>query len=163
MNRRDPIVRVRLNFFEHLVKRRVMIGSNRLVHKSLAGGASVAALVGVIAMSKSKVFVALAGLGMVFAVTNPALANPPAAGTWAHRHPRQHEVLAREHRQMHSINHERRESEVTRGQARAMRSTDRSIARQDHADARAHGGRITRREQHQINREENAQSAAIGH
>jgi len=124
-------------------------------------------------MSRSKIFIALAGLGVVFATSNsamanpamanPAMANPAMASTWAHRHPRQHEVLAREHHQVHRINRERREGELTRGQADAMLSTDRSIARQDGADARAHGGHITRHEQNQINREENAQSAAIGH
>jgi len=109
-------------------------------------------------MSKSKIFVALAGVGLVFAAVNPAMAS-----TWAHRHPRQHEVLSREHHQLHRINHERRDGELTRGQARSMRATDRSIAHQDRADARANGGYISHREQHQINREENAQSGAIGH
>ena len=114
-------------------------------------------------MSRSKIFIALAGLGLVFAASDPAMADPAMASTWAHRHSRQHQVRAREHHQIHRINREHSEGELARGQSHAMRSTDRSIARQDHADARGHGGDITRRERHQINREGNAQSAAIGH
>jgi hypothetical protein len=109
-------------------------------------------------MVKSNLFVALASLTALAGVSSPAMAE-----TWAHRHPRQHEVLAREHHQIRRINHERREGEITGRQARAMRSSDRAIARQDRADARAHGGHITRQEQRQLNRQENAQGAAIGH
>lgn len=85
-----------------------------------------------------------------------------AESNWARHHPRQHQVLAREHRQIARINHERREGEITAGQARAERATDRSFARQDRADARANGGYITRAQQHQLNAEENAQSHVIG-
>jgi hypothetical protein len=109
-------------------------------------------------MVKFKLFIAAAASLVAIGSVSPAM-----AATWAHKHPRQHQVLAREHRQIRRINHERREGELTGGQARAMRHTDRAIARQDHADARANGGYITHREQHQMNREENAQSAAIGH
>lgn len=109
-------------------------------------------------MAKSRVFVALAGLATLAVASTPAM-----AGTWARHHPRQHEVLAREHHQIHRINRERREGELTGAQARALRSSDRAIARQDHADARANGGYITKQQQRQLNREENAQSGAIGH
>jgi hypothetical protein len=85
------------------------------------------------------------------------------AATWSHRHPRQAQVLHREHHQLARINAERRHGEITGRQARAMRASDRAIARQDHADARANGGYITRTQQHQLNGEENAQSRAIGH
>ncbi len=109
-------------------------------------------------MVKSGLFIAFASLAALVSVSTPAMAE-----TWAHKHPRQHPVLAREHRQIKRINHERREGELTKGQARAMRASDRAIAHQDRADARAHGGHITKREQHQLNRQENAQSSAIGH
>lgn len=109
-------------------------------------------------MLQSKLFLAAASLAALVSVTSPA-----SARTWAHKHPRQHEVLAREHHQLRRINHERREGELTRGQAQALRAGDRAIAREDHADARANGGYITRTEQHQMNQQENAQSAAIGH
>ena len=109
-------------------------------------------------MSKSNLFVVCASLAALVSVSSPAMAE-----TWGQKHPRQHEVLAREHHQIKRINHERREGELTRGQARALRAGDRAIARQDHADARANGGHITRKEQLQMNAEENAQSRAIGH
>ena len=108
-------------------------------------------------MSK-KLILALASLATIATAVTPAM-----AGTWAHRHPRQAEVLGREHHQIRRINHERREGELTGQQARALRAGDRAIAGEDHADARANGGHITRAEQRQMNAQENAQSRAIGH
>ena len=113
---------------------------------------------GVLMMSKSKLLIAFAVVDALLMVASPAM-----AATWSQKHPRQHEVLAREHNQIRRINQERREGELTRGQARALRAGDRAIAREDHADARANGGYITRGQQAQLNRQENAQSAAIGH
>lgn len=81
---------------------------------------------------------------------------------WQRHHPRQHEVLHRAHHQIARVNRERREGEITGAQARADRAVDRGIIRQDHADARANGGYITRGQQRQINAEENAQSRTIG-
>ena len=109
-------------------------------------------------MAKSRVFVALAGLATLVVASSPAM-----AGEWGRHHPRQHEVLAREQHQIHRINRERREGELTGAQARALRANDRAIARQDHAYARANGGHITKQQQRQLNREENAQSRVIGH
>ena len=109
-------------------------------------------------MSLSKIAIACAGAATLIVAANPAM-----AATWAQKHPRQHQVLAREHNQIRRINAERREGEITAGQARALRAGDRAIARQDHADARANGGYITKGQQRQLNAEENAQSAAIGH
>ena len=113
-------------------------------------------------MPSSKIFAVLASLA---AVVSPMVlgASPAMASTWAQRHPRQHEVMAREHRQIRRINHERREGHLTGYQARAMRARDRRIAHQDRAAARANGGYITPHQQNQINREENGQSHAIGH
>jgi hypothetical protein len=103
----------------------------------------------------------LIGLGVLGAVATSGT-TAFAATAWARHHPRQHEVLAREHHQIARINRERREGELTAGQARALRASDRSIAAQDHADARANHGYITPAQQHQLNAEENAQSRAIG-
>lgn len=109
-------------------------------------------------MKNLRLIVALAGLASLAVASSQAM-----AATWGQKHPRQHEVLAREHHQIHRINREQREGELTRGQARALRQGDRAIAAQDHADARANGGYITKAQQRQLNREENAQSQAIGH
>ena len=100
-------------------------------------------------MSKFRLIAALASLATVGSNASPA-----AAKTWVQTHPRQHQVLAREHHQIARINQERREGELTRGQASALRVSYRAIARQDHADARANGGPITRQEQRQLNHEQ---------
>ena len=107
----------------------------------------------------AKALLALATVSSVAGISTTASAYP---ARWGHHHPRQHEVLAREHHQLARIREERRDGDLSRGQARALRQSDRSIARQDHADARANGGYISRGEQHRLNAEENAQSRAIG-
>ncbi len=105
----------------------------------------------------SKLILGFMSVASLAAVSAPA----SAEGTWGHRHPRQHEVLAREHHQMRRINAERRQGEITGGQARALRHRDRAIAMQDRADAHARGGSISRHEQRQLNGELNADSRSI--
>lgn len=107
----------------------------------------------------SKLILALTAAVTVAGFASTASAEP---GRWGRHHPRQHEVLHREHHQIARINRERREGEISGRQARALRASDRSIAMQDRADARANGGYITKSQQHQLNGEENAQSHAIG-
>ena len=103
-------------------------------------------------------------LGLASVASLAAFAAPASAeGYWGHHHPRQHEVLHREHHQMRRINFERRHGEITGYQARALRHEDRSIAMQDHADARARGGSISHHEQRQINGELNGENRTIGH
>ena len=70
-------------------------------------------------------------------------------------HPRQAEVLARDAHERAVIHAERREGDLTRGQARHLLAADRRIAHRDHVLARAHGGHITRHEQRVLNHEEN--------
>ena len=106
------------------------------------------------------IFLGLAGFASVLSLAAPASAHD---AHWRHHHPRQAQVLHRDHHQMHRINAERRHGEITGGQARALRQNDRAIAHEDHADARANGGKITHAEQKAINQELNAQSKAIGH
>ncbi|WP_353229724.1 hypothetical protein [Novosphingobium sp.] len=109
-------------------------------------------------MRKPAMIAAVASFAVLALAGNPAM-----AGEWGRHHPRQHEVLARAHHQMKRINHERREGELSGPQARALRQNERAIVRQERADARMHGGHITRHEQRQLNREENAQGRVIGH
>jgi hypothetical protein len=108
-------------------------------------------------MATSKFLLALAAAASLAGIGTSA-----NAATWAQRHPRQAEVLHREHHQIARINREERRGEITHRQAHAMRATDRSIAAQEHADARAHHGHITRAEKHHLNAAENAQSRTIG-
>lgn len=109
-------------------------------------------------MKSPKIVLALAAL-----VTTAAVTGPAAAADWAHRHPRQAEVIGRAHHQMHRVNAESREGELTRAQAHALKAGDRAIIRETRADARANGGYITRGQQARLNAQENAQSRAIGH
>ena len=100
------------------------------------------------------IFLGLAGFASVLSLAAPASAHD---AHWRHHHPRQAQVLHRDHLQM------RRHGEITGGQARALRQNDRAIAHEDHADARANGGKITHAEQKAMNQQLNAQSKAIGH
>ncbi len=101
---------------------------------------------------------------IIFAATTAALlASSAMADTkWQRHHPRREQVNQRLANQNRRIHQERKEGEITGAQARALHANDRSIRAQERADARAHGGHITKREQHQINRELNANSGAIG-
>jgi hypothetical protein len=85
------------------------------------------------------------------------LAAPAFAETaWERNHPRRDQVNDRISNQFHRINQERREGELSRGQARAMRMQERGVRAEERADARLHGGHITRVEQAQLNRDLNA-------
>ena len=97
---------------------------------------------------------AFAGL-LVAGLTTPAFAE----SVWDRNHPRRDQVNDRIGNQLHRINQERREGELSRGQARAMRMQERGVLAEERADARLHGGHITRVEQAQLNRDLNA----IGH
>lgn len=87
---------------------------------------------------------------------------PAAANRWENHHPRRDQVLDRVQRQDRRIREERREGDITKAQAHALRATDRSIRLQQRADARTNDGHITRVEQHTLNQELNANSNAIG-
>ena len=117
------------------------------------------ALKGIAKQLLSKFILSLATVASIGAMSTAASAET----RWSRHHPRQHEVLRREHRQISRINHERREGDLTVAQARSLRASDRSIAMQDRADARANGGYITKAQQQNLKAEENAQSRAIGH
>jgi hypothetical protein len=84
------------------------------------------------------------------------------AGTWQNRHPRRAEVNGRLANQNRRITQERRDGQITRGQAHDLRAEDRGIRAQERFDASHDGGHITKGEQAQLNREENGVSRQIG-
>ncbi len=86
-------------------------------------------------------------------VAVPALALP---------HTREHKILTRVHNQERRITAERREGDLTRTQALALRSQDHAIAHQARADFVADGHHLSKKDEHQLTVEENAQSKAIG-
>lgn len=93
---------------------------------------------------------------LIALVAGGMIAGAAAAETpWQAHHPRQAEVLGRDAHERAAIHAERREGDLTRGQARHLLAADRRIARQDHRLARANGGRITRHEKRFLNHEEN--------
>jgi hypothetical protein len=85
-----------------------------------------------------------------------------AESVWDRHHPRRDEVNDRIAHQEHRITQERREGEISRGQARAMRGQLAGIRGQERYDARFDGSHITRHEQGQLNRELNYTSREIG-
>ncbi len=85
-----------------------------------------------------------------------------AENRWQRHHPRREQVNDRLANQNRRIHQERKEGEITGAQARALHQDDRAIRAQERADARAHGGHITKAEQNQLNRQLNANSSAIG-
>jgi hypothetical protein len=107
-------------------------------------------------MSKS-VFSAFAAL-FVAGVVTPSFAE----NSWERNHPRRDQVNDRLANQFRRISQERREGELTGGQAHWLRQQDRHILHEERADARWHDGHITRGEQAHLNRELNGVSREIG-
>lgn len=102
-------------------------------------------------------------LSLAAALTSAAVADSASAMThWQHQHPRRVEVNARLDYQHHRIAEERREGDLTRRQARELRSEDRHIRAEERFDAARHHGHLTWAEQHRLNRQENQVSRRIG-
>jgi hypothetical protein len=85
-----------------------------------------------------------------------------ADANWRTNHPRRAEVNARLNNQARRIHAERKEGELTAGQATDLRAEDRGIRAQERFDASHDGGHITKAEQVQLNHEENGVSRQIG-
>lgn len=77
-----------------------------------------------------------------------------AATPWQVHHPRRVEVNLRADRIDHRIAVERREHELTRGQARDLRREDAGIRAQERLDASRDRSHLTRAEDRRLNREE---------
>ncbi len=105
----------------------------------------------------SRIAVIILSLGVVAGTAEFANAE-----TWNEAHPRRAEVNGRLNNQNHRINQERREGEITGGQARALHAQDHFIRREERFEARQNGGHITRSEQRSLNQQENAVSREIG-
>ena len=108
-------------------------------------------------MLRNSALITLAGLFIAGAAV-PAFAE----NAWDHGHPRRFEVNRRIAHQEHRITQERREGEISRGQAHAERAQLAGVRAQERRDARFDGGHITRYEQGQLNHELNFTSREIG-
>ena len=76
-------------------------------------------------------------------------------------HPRRAEVNGRLGVQNARIRAGVTDGQLSRRQARRLHADDRAIRAEERADASVNGGHITRGEQRQVNRQENANSRAI--
>jgi hypothetical protein len=85
-----------------------------------------------------------------------------AETSWERNHPRRDQVNDRLANQSRRINHEYREGEITRGQARALHREDRQVRREERTMASLDGGHITRADQRALNQQENAIGRQIG-
>jgi hypothetical protein len=93
--------------------------------------------------------------------SNPGNPTGPPTGGFARRHPRRYEVNRRVANQRARISQGAKTGQLTSGQARQLRSDDRAIKQQEHADVKTNGGYLTKPEQKQLNQEENATSTLI--
>lgn len=109
--------------------------------------------------AKQKTALATVLLSLFAASANSALAQETK---WEKRHPRRDQVNDRLARQNHRITKERKEGDITKDQAVALRKEDNQIRKEERTMAAQHHGHITRAEQKELNQQENAVSKQIG-
>jgi hypothetical protein len=83
------------------------------------------------------------------------------AGEWQQHHPRRAEVNGRLGNQNARVRAGLRDDQLTRGEARQIRSEDTDIRDQERLYARDHDGHISKGEQHLLNQQENSVSKQI--
>jgi hypothetical protein len=92
-----------------------------------------------------------------------ALASNALADTqWQKEHPRREQVNNRLGNQNKRIKQERKEGEITKGQAAKLHKEDRAIRKEERTMASTNGGHITKAEQKALNQQENQVSKQIG-
>jgi len=92
------------------------------------------------------------------ALTSNALADTQ----WQKEHPRREQVNNRLANQNKRIKQERKEGEITKGQAAKLHKEDRAIRKEERTMASTNGGHITKAEQKALNQQENQVSKQIG-
>jgi len=102
-------------------------------------------------------------MSVSFAVAQNAASPQSGAGTgqFDPGHPRVNQVDQREVNQQDRIAQGMKSGSLTAGEAAHLENNEAKIQQQKKADMAAHGGHLTKSEQNQINREQNAQSHAI--
>lgn len=81
---------------------------------------------------------------------------------WEKQHPRRDQVNDRLKKQNHRINHEVKEGEISKKQARQLHKKDHRVRQEERHMARQNGGSITQSEQKTLNQQENGISKQIG-
>ena len=107
---------------------------------------------------RTAVTAALATVALIGVASN-ALADETQ---WQKDHPRRTEVNKRLANQNQRIKQERKEGEITKGQARKLHAEDHAIRQEERAMASTNGGHITKAEQKALNQQENQVSKQIG-
>jgi hypothetical protein len=105
-----------------------------------------------------KAAVALFAGALVMGVAGSAFAET----SWERHHAWRDQVNDRLENQNRRINHEYREGEFTRGQARQLHRDDRRIRHEERDMARLDHGHITRADRRALNQQENGVSRMIG-
>jgi len=103
----------------------------------------------------------IVAVGIIMTATS--LTAAMAETQWERNHPRRDQVNDRLANQSRRINQERREGEITRGQANRLHAEDRAIRHEERTMAGFNNGHITRAEQKSLNQQENAVSRQIGY
>jgi hypothetical protein len=107
-------------------------------------------------------FAKIAIAALVATAAGGAFSSAYAESSWDATHPRRDEVNDRLTHQDRRINQERREGEISRGQARMEHREDHRIRNEERRMAFRDGGHITRQDQRVLNRQENRVSRQIG-
>ncbi len=102
-------------------------------------------------MTLRKLFIAALGVAVLGGAATAASADTP----WERHHSRRDQVNDRLVNLRHSIRRERRDGDLSRGEAFRLDRRLHVIRFQDHRFARHHGGHISRAEQARLNHEEN--------
>jgi len=81
---------------------------------------------------------------------------------WEKEHPRRDQVNDRLANQDKRIHQERKEGEITKGQAKQLHREDHAIRKEERTMASTNNGHITKAEQRALNQQENQVSKQIG-
>jgi uncharacterized protein with NRDE domain len=88
--------------------------------------------------------------------------NAMADTQWQKEHPRREQVNNRLANQDKRIHQERKEGEITKGQAQQLHREDHAIRKEERTMASTNNGHITKAEQRALNQQENQVSKQIG-
>jgi hypothetical protein len=88
--------------------------------------------------------------------------NAMADTQWQKEHPRREQVNNRLANQDKRIHEERKEGEITKGQAKQLHREDHAIRKEERTMASTNNGHITKAEQRALNQQENQVSKQIG-
>ena len=98
---------------------------------------------------------------MTIAMAATAATGASAETRWDANHPRREEVNHRLHHQAMRINHERRDGEISRAEARRLHRHDHAIRQHERRMAAMNHGHLTRTEERVLNQQENHVSHEI--